>query len=62
MATQYGTTLRSLMEEALRRELVRLTERPTWQPSEEFSYGSGGLTEHARSLTWAQIREEATTR
>ena len=62
VAAQCGTTLRSLMEEGLRRELARRAERPTWQPTDEFAYGTGGLTAYARSLTWTQIRDEAMTR
>lgn len=62
IAAESGTTLRSLVEEALRRELERLAERPAWRPNRALSFSGTGLTDEARRMTWAQIREMANTR
>ena len=62
VAAESGTTLRSLVEEGLRRELDRRAERPAWQPDRSLAYGRDGLTPEARAMTWAQIRELAMTR
>lgn len=56
-AAQHGTTLRSLIEEGLRRELERRSATPEWTPRADLAFGSGGLTEAAAVLSWADIRE-----
>lgn len=62
VAAESGTTLRSLVEEALRRELERLAERPAWRPNRDLAFSGTGLTDEARRMTWAEIREMANTR
>ena len=62
IAAESGTTLRSIVEEALRRELARMSERPAWQPDRDLTFGGSGLTPEARAMTWAQIRDVAMSR
>jgi hypothetical protein len=62
VAAQSGTTLRSLVESGLRAELERRSVPPTWAPRPELAFGSGGLTEVARAMTWAQLREDSMLR
>lgn len=57
VAAARGTTLKSLIEEGLRRELDRIAAKPVWQPNADFAYGTGGLTAEAEQLSWSQIRE-----
>lgn len=62
LAAESGSTLRSLVEEGLRREVARLTERPVWNPDPDLAYGEGGLTPRASAMSWAEIREDSMTR
>lgn len=62
VAAQSGTTLRSLVEAGLRAELERRTQPATWAPRSDLAFGSGGLTPAARSMTWAEIREDSLQR
>lgn len=62
VAAESGTSLKSLLEEALRNELDRRTRVSPWQPRADLAFGAGGLTAHAQALTWAQIREESMER
>lgn len=62
VAAESGTSLKSLLEEALRRELERRSRATPWQPRADLVFGTGGLTPHAQALTWAQIREESMDR
>ena len=43
-AAESGTTLRSVIEEALRRELARRELPPEWQADASLTFGEGGLT------------------
>jgi len=58
-AAESHTTLRSLVEEALRRELQRRETPMAWSPDPTLRFGSGGLTSSAAHLTWSEIREMA---
>lgn len=62
VAAEAGTSLRSLLEEALRNELERRAHVSPWRPRTDLVFGAGGLTPHAHALTWAQIREESMER
>ncbi len=62
VAAAAGTTLRSVIEEALRRELDRRRAAQAWSPSAEFAFGSGGLTPAASAMTWAEIRAQSMER
>ena len=61
-AAESGTTLRSVIEEALRRELARRQATPGWRANPDLAFGSGGLTESAAALSWAEIRDLAMQR
>lgn len=58
-AAQDGTTMRSLIEEALRRELERRSGSVEWAPRADLAFGRGGLTEAAAAMSWAEIRDIA---
>ncbi len=59
VAADEGTTLRSIIEEALRRELDRRSAPTTWRPSRDFVVNRGGLTDEASLMSWDEIREIA---
>ena len=62
IAAQSGTTLRSLVEAGLRAELERRVQPVTWAARGDLAFGSGGLTQTAQSMTWAEIREDSMQR
>ncbi len=51
--------MRSLIEEALRRELERRSGSVEWAPRADLAFGRGGLTEAAAAMSWAEIRDIA---
>lgn len=61
-AAESGTTLRSVIEEALRRELARRESPPEWQADASLTFGEGGLTPWAQSVSWSDLREVAMER
>lgn len=61
-AAESGTTLRSVIEEALRRELARRELPPEWQADASLTFGEGGLTPWAQSVSWSDLREVAMER
>ena len=61
-AAEWGTTMRSLIEEALRREIERRAESEAWVPRADLVFTGEGLTEGAATMSWAEIRELATGR
>ena len=61
-AAEAGTSLRSVIEEALRRELARRQNPAEWQPRHDFAFGTGGLTATTASMSWAELREIAMER
>jgi Arc/MetJ family transcription regulator len=61
-AAQWGTTMRSLIEDALRRELERRSQTAQWHPRPELVFVGDGLTQEAAHLSWSQIRELANER
>lgn len=61
-AANSGTTLRSVIEEALRRELARREEPQAWRPDADFTFGTGGLTPTAAAMSWAELRDVAMQR
>ena len=61
-AAESGTTLRSVIEEALRRELARRQHPVEWKADADLAYGSGGLSPTARSMSWAELRDLAMQR
>lgn len=61
-AAEAGTTLRSLIEDALRRELERRAVAAPWAPRADLIFTGEGLTEEAATMSWAQIREMANER
>ena len=62
VAAQSGTTLRGLVEAGLRAELERRAQPATWAPRADLAFGSGGLTQSAQAMTWAEIREDSMQR
>jgi len=61
-AAQWGTTLRSLIEDALRREIERRSATEAWVPRADLVFTGEGLTEAAAAMSWAEIREMANER
>jgi len=61
-AAQNGTTMRSLIEDALRREIDRRAAVEAWAPRADLVFTGEGLTEEAGALSWADIREMANAR
>jgi len=61
-AAQWGTTMRSLIEDALRREIERRSEAATWIPRADLVFTGAGLTETAAAMSWAEIRAMANER
>jgi len=61
-AAQHGTTMRSLIEDALRRELARRSQPEAWVPRTDLVFTGKGLTAEAAALSWAEIRELASER
>ena len=61
-AAQYGTTMRSLIEDALRREIERRSAVEAWTPRTDLVFTGEGLTEEAAALSWAEFREMANDR
>lgn len=59
IAATDGTTLRSIVEEALRREIEQRRGRGEWRPRPELAYGSGGLAPEIAGASWAEIRDRA---
>lgn len=59
LAEHRGTSLRSVIEAALRRELERARTEQPYEP-EDCSYGEGGLTAEAEAAGgWSALRELA---
>lgn len=56
LAAKVGIPMRSLVEEALRRELARHLKKNEWVPTDAFAV-SGELTDEARTMSWSQVRE-----
>ena len=54
--------MRSLIEEALRREIERRAESEAWVPRADLVFTGEGLTEGAATMSWAEIRELANGR
>ena len=61
-AAQWGTTMKSLIEEGLRRELERRSQSQTWSPRADLIFTGLGLTDEASRLSWAELRELANER
>jgi len=61
-AAASGTTLRSVIEEALRRELDRRDTPHSWTADPSLTFGAAGLTQHATAMSWAEIRDLAMPR
>ncbi|MFM7148174.1 MAG: hypothetical protein ACKOW5_17845 [Actinomycetales bacterium] len=61
-AAEAGTSMRDLLEEALRREVARRQNPGTWEPDPTLAFGSGGLTAAAASLPWGDLRDLAMQR
>jgi len=61
-AAESGTTLRSVIEEALRRELARRELPREWRADASLTFGEGGLTPWAQSVSWSDLREVAMER
>lgn len=59
IAASEGTSMRSVVEDALRRELERRRSVPEWQPRPDLVYGGDGLTDEAAGLTWEEIRYQS---
>lgn len=57
IAAREGTSMRSVVEDALRHELERRRSVPEWQPRPDLVYGTGGLTPEAAQLSWEEIRD-----
>ena len=54
--------MRSLIEDALRREIERRAEARAWVPRADVVFTGEGLTELAAAMSWAEIRETANER
>ncbi|MEI6231086.1 MAG: type II toxin-antitoxin system VapB family antitoxin [Actinomycetes bacterium] len=61
-AADSGTTMRSLIEDALRREIERRADAGAWAPRVDVVFTGEGLTEQAAAMSWAEIREMANER
>ena len=63
-AADSGTTMRSLIEDALRREIERRADADAgaWAPRADVVFTGEGLTEQAAAMSWAEIREMANER
>lgn len=61
-AAESGTTLRSVIEEALRRELARRQHPVDWKADHDLAFGVGGLSPTATSISWADLRDLAMQR
>lgn len=61
-AAQQGTSMRSLIEDALRRELELRASAQDWTPRADVVFTGKGLTEAAAAMSWAEIREIANAR
>ena len=61
-AAESGTTLRSLIEEALRRELDRRAAPREWTPRTDLAFGGGGYATEAAAWSWNEIREQSRER
>jgi hypothetical protein len=61
-AAQQGTSMRSLIEDALRRELELCASAQDWTPRADVVFTGKGLTEAAAAMSWAEIREIANAR
>lgn len=57
IAATEGTSMRSVVEDALRHELERRRSVPEWQPRPDLTYGTGGLTPEAAQMSWEEIRD-----
>jgi hypothetical protein len=54
--------MRSLIEDALRRELELRASAQDWTPRADVVFTGKGLTEAAAAMSWAEIREIANAR
>jgi len=61
-AAVWGTTMRSLIEEGLRREIERRSSDESWTPGRDLVFKGDGLTKAAEAMSWAEIREMANER
>ena len=61
-AASEGTTMRSLIEDALRREIARRSESAAWAPRADLVFTGQGLTDEAAAMSLAEIREWANER
>lgn len=57
IAAREGTSLSSVVEDALHREVERRRSKPEWKPRPDLVYGGDGLTDEAARLTWEEIRD-----
>jgi len=58
-ATREGTTLRALIEQALRAELARRRHAGSGFTLRDVSFGGKGLQPELANATWEQLRELA---
>lgn len=56
LAAAQGSSLRSFVEEALRRELDRRRQSTSWQPRPDLVFTGTGLTPEAQGLPWRRLR------
>ena len=49
--------MKSLLEDALRREIARREQPTEWRPRPDLVFHGGGLTEEAQGMTMAEIIE-----
>jgi predicted transcriptional regulator len=61
-AAESQTTLRSLMEEALRRGLDRRQTPAIWTADPSLTFGAAGLTQQSAAMSWAELRDLAMQR
>lgn len=57
VAAAEGTSMRSVVEQALRRALDRRRSAAEWTPRSDLVFGGDGLTEEALSLAWMEVLE-----
>lgn len=59
VAATEGCTIRSVIEEAVRRDLDRRRSTPAWAPRADLVVAGDGLSPQASEMPWAEIRELA---